>query len=109
MRQVLDKDDVNTRNSPLPCAPRPTLLGEAAMRRKDQGSRWGEVPKSGAGHPPVLPVDFAPSINWAGSNALARTPLSVDDGRTIPTLQTEVLITISKSSQLILNVTGLQI
>jgi hypothetical protein len=39
------------------------------MRRKDQGSRWGEVPKSGSGHPPVLPVDFAPSINWAGSNA----------------------------------------
>ena len=30
------------------------------MRRKDQGSRWGEVPKSGAGHPPALPVDLPP-------------------------------------------------
>jgi hypothetical protein len=45
---------------PLPCATRPALLGEAAMRRKDQGCRWGEVPKSGAGHPPVLPVDLPP-------------------------------------------------
>jgi len=72
--KVLDKDGVNVvRLSPLPCATRPALLGEAAMRRKDQGSRWGEVPKSGAGHPPVLPVDFAPSLNWARSNAHART------------------------------------
>src|ERR1700752_3086566 len=34
--------------TPLPCATWPTLLGEATMRRKVQGSRWGEVPKSGA-------------------------------------------------------------
>lgn len=37
-----------------PCAAEPALLGEAAMRRKDQRGRWGEVPKSGTGHPPVL-------------------------------------------------------
>ena len=46
--KVLDKDGVSRwRLTPLPCATRPTLLGEATMRRKDQGSRWGEVPKSG--------------------------------------------------------------
>ena len=78
---MLDKDGVKAKAyTPLPCAPRPTLLGEAAMRRKDQGCRWGEVPKSGAGHPPVLSVDFAPSLNWAGSNATA-----LNDGRTILT------------------------
>jgi hypothetical protein len=32
--------------TPLPCAAGPALLGEAAMRRKDQRGRWGEVPKS---------------------------------------------------------------
>ena len=43
--EVLDKDGVKAKAyTPLPCAPRPTLLGEAAMRRKDQGCRWGEVP-----------------------------------------------------------------
>jgi len=35
--EVLDKDGVKAKAyTPLPCAPRPTLLGEAAMRRKDQ-------------------------------------------------------------------------
>jgi hypothetical protein len=29
----------------------------------------GEDPRSGRGHPPVPPVDLAPSLNWPGSNA----------------------------------------
>jgi len=48
------------------------LLGEAAMRHKVQLRRRGEVPRSGKGHPPVLPVDFAPSLNWPKSNAHSR-------------------------------------
>jgi len=57
----------------LPYASGPALLGEAAMRHKDQLRRRGEVPKSGEGHPPIPPVDFAPSLNWPESNAHART------------------------------------
>jgi len=60
----------------LPYASGPALLGEAAMRHKDQLRRRGEVPKSGEGHPPIPPVDFAPSLNWPGSNA-PRENLSV--------------------------------
>jgi hypothetical protein len=52
-------------------APQAALLGEAAMRRKDQGSRWGEDPKSGAGHPPVLQLILPPYTNWSGFNAHA--------------------------------------
>jgi hypothetical protein len=59
--------------SPLPCASGPALLGEAAMRHKSQLRRWGEVPRFGEGHPPIPPVDFAPSLNWPESNAHART------------------------------------
>jgi hypothetical protein len=78
------------------------------MRRKSEG-RWGEDPKSGAGHPPIPPVDFAPSLNWAGSNASrvnldschssdllieSRSPLTaaaLDDARTILTRRPQVL------------------
>jgi len=60
-------------SSTLPCASKPALLGEAAMRHKDQLRRRGEVPRSGEGHPPILPVDFAPSLNWPESNAHSRT------------------------------------
>ena len=42
--KVLDKDGVNAEAYSTALRPKPTLLGEAAMRRKDQGSRWGEVP-----------------------------------------------------------------
>ena len=54
--------------------PKVHLAGRSGHEAQDQRRRWGEVPKSGKGHPPVLPVDFAPSLNWAGSNAHARTP-----------------------------------
>jgi hypothetical protein len=49
-------------------APQASLAGRTAMRRKSEG-RWGEDPNPAAGHPPIPPVDFAPSLNWAGSNA----------------------------------------
>jgi hypothetical protein len=55
----------------LPClAPRASLAGRSY--REAQGTAkivGGEDPRSGTRHPPVLPVDLAPSLNWPGSNA----------------------------------------
>ena len=58
---------------PLPCAAGPALLGEAAMRRKDLRGRWGEDPSPAQDTHLSLPVDFAPSLNWAGPNAPSRS------------------------------------
>src|SRR6185503_1118291 len=49
--------------------PKASLAGRSHHEAQGKRSRWGEVPRSGTGHPPVPPVDFAPSLNWPGSNA----------------------------------------
>src|SRR5215211_5948350 len=91
-------------------APQASRCWANCLRRKSEG-RWSEEPKSGSGHPPIPPVDIAPSLNWAGPNASrdnlgschssdllieSRSPLiaaALDDERTILTRRPEVLRT----------------
>jgi len=59
-------------------APQVGLAGlsrrEAQGTAKTVGVRF---PNPASGHPPVLPVDFAPSINWPGLNAHPRSSLGI--------------------------------
>ena len=46
------------------CVPGPVQLGEVSRDAKASEGRRGEDPKSSSRHPPVSPVEFAPSFNW---------------------------------------------
>jgi len=98
--------------SPLPCASWPALLGEAAMRHKDQLRRWGEVPRSGEGPHlsyqlilPPLPTGPNQTLTRGTSRSCHSSDLllkfasplkaiALNDGRTISFSEAEILRTI---------------
>jgi len=83
-RKVLDKDwfrsifvlSGGVFQVSLPCASRLALLGEAALRHKDQLRRWGEVPRFGEG--PHLSYQLVlPPLPTGPNQTLTRGPLEI--------------------------------
>jgi len=71
---VLDKDGVRLLAYSTALRHKASLAGRSGHEAQGSGSRWGEVPKIRRRTPTCPTSWFAPSTNWAGSNALARTP-----------------------------------